>query len=73
MKKGINIWSFPAGTDVRKAIQTAKKAGFQGIELAMDIDGLTGLPGADAAAALSALKCPLLCHAYQEGHDSHHK
>ena len=50
MKKGINIWSFPAGTDVREAIQTAKKAGFQGIELAMDTDGLTGLPGADAAA-----------------------
>lgn len=49
MKKGINYWSFAAGTSVQDAISLAAKAGFDGIELAMDRDGLTGLPGAQAA------------------------
>ncbi|MEG0305078.1 MAG: sugar phosphate isomerase/epimerase family protein [Oscillospiraceae bacterium] len=49
MKKGINFWSFAAGTTVETAIAIAKDAGFDGIELAMDHEGLAGLNTADAA------------------------
>ena len=38
MKKGINIWSFPAGS-VRENLALAKKAGFEGVELALNADG----------------------------------
>ena len=38
MKKGINIWSFPKGT-VKESLTLAKKAGFEGVELAMSADG----------------------------------
>ena len=34
MKKGINIWSFPAGT-VKDNLTLAKNAGFEGVELAI--------------------------------------
>ena len=38
MKKGINIWSFPAGS-VRENLTLAKNAGFEGVELALDRAG----------------------------------
>ncbi len=38
MKKGINIWSFPAGS-VRESLRLAKAAGFEGVELALEADG----------------------------------
>lgn len=38
MKKSISIWSFQE-SDVRKCIRLASEAGFQGIELALDLTG----------------------------------
>lgn len=38
MKKGINIWSFPAGT-IRESLTLAKAAGFEGVELALSAEG----------------------------------
>jgi len=38
MKKGINIWSFPAGT-LKENLELAKDAGFEGVELAIDGEG----------------------------------
>ena len=38
MKKGINIWSFPQGT-IKENLALAKKAGFEGVELALDGEG----------------------------------
>lgn len=38
MKKGINIWSFPAGT-IKESLTLAKKAGFEGVELALNGEG----------------------------------
>jgi L-ribulose-5-phosphate 3-epimerase len=43
MKKGINIWSFRAGTSVKECILMAKEAGFQGIELALAETGEVSL------------------------------
>ena len=43
MKKGISIWSF-ASPSLNEAFHTAKAAGFDGLEVALDLDGeLTGL------------------------------
>ena len=39
MKKGINIWSFNSDTTIASCIQTAKKAGFDGIELSLNGTG----------------------------------
>ena len=39
MKKGISIWSFPGGMSIADCIRLAKKAGFEGIELALNEDG----------------------------------
>lgn len=39
MKKGINIWSFPADMSIQDCIKTARKAGFEGIELALNETG----------------------------------
>lgn len=39
MKKGISIWSFPAGMSISDCIRTAKTAGFDGIELALNESG----------------------------------
>lgn len=39
MKKGINIWSFNSGTPIIECMKTAKKAGFQGFELALNETG----------------------------------
>lgn len=42
MKKGINVWSF-GDMSLDAVFRTAQKAGFQGLELALDMDGaLTG-------------------------------
>ena len=38
MKKGINIWSFPGGT-IKESLELAKKAGFEGVELALNGTG----------------------------------
>ena len=35
MKKGINIWSFPAGS-IRENLTLAKRAGFEGVELSVN-------------------------------------
>lgn len=42
MKKGISIWSF-AETDLRKCLELAKDAGFDGVELALDEQGTVSL------------------------------
>lgn len=39
MKKGINIWSFPAGMSIEESIVLAKDAGFDGIELSLNETG----------------------------------
>ncbi|GMK47387.1 hexulose-6-phosphate isomerase [Paenibacillus glycanilyticus] len=39
MKKGINIWSFPAGMSIEESIELAKDAGFDGIELSLNETG----------------------------------
>ncbi|TCM91028.1 hexulose-6-phosphate isomerase [Paenibacillus sp. BK033] len=39
MKKGINIWSFPAGMSIEVSIALAKDAGFDGIELSLNETG----------------------------------
>ena len=38
MKKGINIWSFPAGS-IKDNLTLAKNAGFEGVELALNAEG----------------------------------
>lgn len=43
MKKGINYWSFRAGTSVSDCMSLAAKAGFDGIELALDEEGPVSL------------------------------
>ncbi len=56
MKRGINIWSFPAGTSVEDAMRIAKKAGYDGIELSLDAEGLVSLKSTEAEVrALRAL------------------
>ena len=42
MKKGISIWSF-AETDLRKCMELAKTAGFDGLELALDEHGAVSM------------------------------
>jgi len=42
MKKGISIWSFPAGK-LCDSFVLAKDAGFDGVEVALDVDGEIGL------------------------------
>lgn len=42
MKKGINFWSYGPGTTVKKALDIAKDAGFEGLELSMVADGVEG-------------------------------
>ncbi|MDQ0897300.1 MULTISPECIES: sugar phosphate isomerase/epimerase [unclassified Paenibacillus] len=43
MKKGINMWSFPGSMKVEQCIAVAKKAGFDGIELALNETGQLSL------------------------------
>ena len=47
MKKGINYWSFKQGTTVKKAMEIAKDAGFDGIELSIDQEGIMGFGSND--------------------------
>ncbi|HZK70424.1 MAG TPA: sugar phosphate isomerase/epimerase family protein [Clostridia bacterium] len=47
MKKGINIWSFKAGTSVKDCIAIAKQAGFEGIELGLNESGEVSLNTAE--------------------------
>ena len=47
MKKGINIWSFPAGT-VRESLALAKDAGFEGVELALGAEGELSMTSSEA-------------------------
>lgn len=46
MKKGINIWSFPAGS-IKDSLLLAKKAGFEGVELAINPEGELSLGATD--------------------------
>lgn len=39
MKKGISIWAFPDGTTLSDAFRMAKKAGFDGVEVALSDKG----------------------------------
>jgi len=39
MKKAINVWCFPKGTTIKQAMQQAKEAGFDAIELAIAEEG----------------------------------
>lgn len=43
MKKGINIWSFREGTEIKECVRLAKAAGFEGIELSLNESGEFGL------------------------------
>lgn len=47
MKKGINIWSFPADMSITDCMKLAKKAGFEGIELALALEGSLSLQSSD--------------------------
>ena len=47
MKKGINIWSFPAGT-IKESLELAKKAGFEGVELALNATGELSMESTEA-------------------------
>ena len=42
MKKGISIWSFPAAP-LKDSFELAKKAGFEGVEVALDVEGEVSL------------------------------
>ncbi len=43
MKKGISIWSYAEASDLKKCFQTAKDAGFDGVEVALDEKGPVSL------------------------------
>lgn len=47
MKKGINIWSFQAGSSIQQCVRLARSAGFDGIELSLDETGELGLDASD--------------------------
>lgn len=47
MKKGISIWSFPSDMSIQDCIRTAKKAGFDGIELALNESGSMSLESSE--------------------------
>ena len=47
MKKGINIWSFPAGT-IKESLTLAKDAGFEGVELALGAEGELSMTSSEA-------------------------
>jgi L-ribulose-5-phosphate 3-epimerase len=47
IRKGINIWSFPADMDIIPCMELAKKAGFEGIELALTLHGPLNLQSKD--------------------------
>lgn len=47
IKKGINIWSFPAGISYKDIFTLAKDAGFEGVELSLTEDGPLGLKSSE--------------------------
>lgn len=47
MKKGINVWSFPQGS-VKDVLTLAKKAGFEGVELALNGEGELSLTSTES-------------------------
>ena len=47
MKKGINIWSFPAGS-IKESLILAKDAGFEGVELALNAEGELSMQSKEA-------------------------
>ena len=47
IKKGINIWSFPQGT-IKDSLTLAKKAGFEGVELALNGEGELSMQSTEA-------------------------
>ncbi len=55
MKKSISFWSF-AGKTAREAMELAKKAGYDGIELTLDAPGSLGLTPETTEEELLALK-----------------
>ncbi|WP_256759257.1 sugar phosphate isomerase/epimerase [Cohnella sp. WQ 127256] len=48
MKKGINIWSFPADLSIEDSISLAVDAGFEGIELSLNENGPLSLESTEA-------------------------
>jgi len=51
MKKALSIWCFPGGTSLLDAMRAAKRAGFDGIELALSEEGELSPATSDAGAA----------------------
>ena len=47
MKKGINIWSFPAGMSIEECIRLAARVGYDSIELSLDATGPLSLESSD--------------------------
>ena len=47
MKKGINIWSFPAGMSIEDCMKLAAKTGYDSIELSLDATGPLSLESSD--------------------------
>ncbi|WP_300370753.1 sugar phosphate isomerase/epimerase [Brachyspira sp.] len=47
LKKGINLWAFPAGTSYKDMFTIAKDAGFEGIELSLTEEGPLGLKSSE--------------------------
>ena len=48
MKKGINVWSFPGDLTIEQRMRLAKRAGFDGIELALNLTGPLSLESGEA-------------------------
>jgi hexulose-6-phosphate isomerase len=47
MKKGISIWSFPKDMSISDCIKLARHAGFDGIELALGLEGSLSIESSD--------------------------
>ena len=47
VKKGINIWSFPAGMTIEECMKLAAKVGYDSIELSLDAEGPLSLKSSD--------------------------
>ena len=47
MKKGINVWSFPAGMSQKDCMRLAAKTGYDSIELSLDAEGELSLKSSD--------------------------
>ncbi len=47
MKKGINVWSFPAGMSQKDCMRLAAKVGYDSVELSLDAEGELSLHSTD--------------------------